>query len=358
MSSLAPCATSGGPSGAGERRERVAHDRVTEEVAVEVDDIGHSAVVTVRPGDTESRDRAVAGRARPARRERHLRALGGGVQCLRRTLRVARDCDVDVEGAAHFNLRRRGSDRVEDAREQRAELELVEQHAHLFGVERALLELGRCDVERDLAVQHRHLAVLEHPVPELAEILTLLRRKLVEMLEDPFEVAVGGDELGGGLLTDARHARQVVAGVAPQRRVLRVLLRGDPTAALDDPRFVVEGVLGHAALVVEHFDVRVAHELVGVAVAGDDDHVDAGGAGLGRERRDHVVGFDAGDLELGDLQRVEHLVDERQLRAEQVGGRLAAGLVFRIELDPVGAAARRVERDRDVVGLLVAPAPS
>jgi hypothetical protein len=71
------------------------------------------------------------------------------------------------------------------------------------------------------------------------------------------------------------------------------------------------------------------------------------------ERRDHVVGLDAGHLQLPDLERLEHLVDQRQLRGEQVGGLLAAGLVLRVELVAVGAAAGRVEHDREVVGLLV-----
>ena len=77
------------------------------------------------------------------------------------------------------------------------------------------------------------------------------------------------------------------------------------------------------------------------------------GRGLRRERRDHVVGLDARDLELADLERFEHLVDQRQLRREEVGRLLAAGLVLGVELVAVRAAARRVERDRDVIGLLV-----
>ena len=77
------------------------------------------------------------------------------------------------------------------------------------------------------------------------------------------------------------------------------------------------------------------------------------GRGLRGERRDDVVGLDALDLELLDLERLEHLVDQRQLRPEQVGGLLAARLVLRVELVAVRAAAGRVERDRDVVGLLV-----
>ena len=99
--------------------------------------------------------------------------------------------------------------------------------------------------------------------------------------------------------------------------------------------------------------MRVGDELERVAVAGDDHDVDAVGRGARRERRDHVVGLDARHLQLADLERLEHLVDQRQLRREQIGGLLATGLVLGVELVAVRAAAGRVERDRDVIGLLV-----
>ena len=99
--------------------------------------------------------------------------------------------------------------------------------------------------------------------------------------------------------------------------------------------------------------MRIGDELEGVAVAGDHDHVDAVGRGAGRQRRDHVVGLDARHLQLADLERVEHLVDQRKLRREEVGRLLAAGLVLGIELVAIRAAAGRVERDGEVIGLLV-----
>ena len=112
------------------------------------------------------------------------------------------------------------------------------------------------DVELAVEAQAGHLAVEEHPLARLTQVLPLLRRQVVEVLEDPFEVAVGGDELRRGLLADAGHAGQVVARVAAQRRVVGVL-RGRDAGALDDPGLVVERVVGDAAAVVEHLDVRV-----------------------------------------------------------------------------------------------------
>ena len=111
------------------------------------------------------------------------------------------------------------------AREQRAERELVEEDAHLLLVERALAQLAGLHADVDVAAQQRHRAVQQHPIRGLGEVLTLLRRQLVDVLEDALEGAVGADELRRRLLADAGHAGQVVARVTAQRRVLRVLRR-------------------------------------------------------------------------------------------------------------------------------------
>ena len=76
-------------------------------------------------------------------------------------------------------------------------------------------------------------------------------------------------------------------------------------------------------------------------------------AAAGRERGDHVVGLDAGDLQRGDVQRVDHLVDQRDLRHEEVGRLLAGALVVGVEL-VAEVRPGLVEHDRDAVGLLVA----
>ncbi len=118
------------------------------------------------------------------------------------------------------------------------------------------------------------------------------------MVVHPFEAAVGGDQLRRRLLADPGYAGQVVAGVAAQARVVEVLRGRDAQAPLGDARLVVEDVVGDAALVVENLDVRIEHELVRVAVAGDDHDVESLDRGLRGEGGDDVVGFDAGDLEL------------------------------------------------------------
>ena len=72
---------------------------------------------------------------------------------------------------------------------------------------------------------------------------------------------------------------------------------------------------------------RVLDQLVAVAVAGDHDDRPLVVPGPGGERGDHVVGLVAGHLEDGDGQRLDHLADEADLLAQDVGRGGAVGLV-------------------------------
>ena len=71
------------------------------------------------------------------------------------------------------------------------------------------------------------------------------------------------------------------------------------------------------------------------------------------EGGDDVVGLVAVELEVGDVQGVEHPLDQRQLAAELVGRLVALRLVLGVLLEAEGLA-RLVEGDRDVRGHLVA----
>ena len=160
----------------------------------------------------------------------------------------------------------------------------------------------------------------------LGERRPQLRRLLVDVGEDAVEPAVGGDELGGRLLADAGHAREVVARVTAQGGVLRILRRGD-ARPLEDAGLVVEGIVADPPPVVEHLDVWVLHQLIGVAVAGDDDHVVTAGDGLVGGRGDEVVGLPAGQLARGDAEGGQHLTHQAHLLAQRIGRRVAVGLV-------------------------------
>ena len=139
------------------------------------------------------------------------------------------------------------------------------------------------------------------------------------MGEHPVDVPVGRDEPGRRLLPHPGHPGEVVGGVTAKGRVLRVLLGHHPRPLLY-PGLVVEDVVAHAPAVVEHPDVGVLDELVGVPVAGHDDDVVAPVPGLGGQGGDDVVGLEARHLHHRYAQRLHHLADQAHLLAEDVGG--------------------------------------
>ena len=171
------------------------------------------------------------------------------------------------------------------------------------------------------------------------------------MFEDPVEAAVFVNQLGRCLLPHTWHAWQVVALVATQRGVLHIQIGGH-TRSLLDARLVVERIVTDTAFVVEHLHIWVAHQLVAIAVAGDDDHRITAAHQLVGGRCDEVVGLPTDAVERSDPDRVEHLSDKTHLLAENVGGRLALSLVQRFRL----VSERRlgpVERDKNPVGLMI-----
>ena len=222
-----------------------------------------------------------------------------------------------------------------------------------LAVARALTEVAGLDVERRRRGRSSDISRLWNTRSlRLAQVLALLGRQLVEVLEDPFEVAVGGDQLRRRLLADARDAREVVARVAAQRGVLGVLPGGD-AGALDDAGFVVERVVGDAALVVEHLDVRVFDELVGVAVAGDDDDVDAR-----RRRRGWRAWRSRRRPRRPSISSIGMRSASSTSRISGSCGANRSGVSLRPALYSASSSSRnvrpgRVERHRDVVGLLV-----
>ena len=165
------------------------------------------------------------------------------------------------------------------------------------------------------------------------------------------------DELGRGLLPHAGDARDVVGGVALQRDEVEVLRRRHPVLRLD--RGGVHPVdLGDAAPVEQHADrpaspsrSRTSWKKSRSAVTITD--VEPCGAGLHGERADRVVGLVARHPDHRDVQDIEHLLDQSELRAEVGGGLRPAGLVVGVHLEPHGGGAH-VEGHRQQVGMLVA----
>ncbi len=149
------------------------------------------------------------------------------------------------------------------------------------------------------------------------QVLAQFRRLLLEVFVHTFERAVPGDEPRRRLLPHPRHPRQVVGGVATQRRILGIG-GGCHAVSLLDPSCVGAYGVGDAAPGVDHGDPGF-DELEDITIAGHDDGLPPLLESPRGERGDDVVGFDPGHGDLGDLQRLEHLVDEGELGAEQIG---------------------------------------
>ena len=222
---------------------------------------------------------------------------------------------------------------------QHPELQLVEQPVDRVAVPRPHLEIGGSGVERDVADQLGELPVEQHVREVGAQRVARLALDLVDAVGELGERAELAHPLGRRLLPHARDARQVVAGVAAQRREVRVLRRAEAVAVHHLGR-VDARELGDAALRVQHRDV-VADQLERVAVARGDEHLEAVGLRLGGEGGDEVVGLEARHPELGDVERPQDLLDEVDLAAEVVGRGGAVGLVLGEALRPERGCARR-----------------
>ncbi len=80
---------------------------------------------------------------------------------------------------------------------------------------------------------------------------------------------------------------------SPRRAARSAYGSGGTPVRCFDAGLVVEGVVAHPPLVVEHPHVGVLDQLVGVPVAGDDDHRLPTLPGLGGQGGEHVVGLEA-----------------------------------------------------------------
>ena len=165
------------------------------------------------------------------------------------------------------------------------------------------------------------------------------------MLEHALERPVAGDQLGGGLVADPRDARDVVRGVALEADEVGHQPGRDPVARLD-PLGGIDLDVGDATRGHHQADVGRA-ELERVPVGRDHAGADPGPVGARRERRDHVVGLPALELEVHVAERLDDRAEVRELLAQQARHLLALGLVGLGDLLAVHGAG--VPGDRDAL---------
>ena len=168
-------------------------------------------------------------------------------------------------------------------------------------------------VELQVAPHRREHLRRARLVGELRQVLPARRRELLDVLEHLLERAVLRDELAGGLVADPRDARDVVRAVALEPDEVGDLVGPDPVARLD-PLGRVDVDVAHAARRHHQADV-LGDELERVAVGRDDARPDRRFVGARRERRDHVVGLPALELEVPVAEGGDDRTEVRELLA-------------------------------------------
>ncbi|CAK7285478.1 hypothetical protein SGPA1_31351 [Streptomyces misionensis JCM 4497] len=231
-----------------------------------------------------------------------------------------------------------------------ADLQGVQDHRDALAVVRQPLQVGDRLGQLHLALQLGQDAVELDRLQMVAEVLARLALDLVDALDQLGEGAELVDPLGGGLLADAGDAGEVVGRVAAQGGEVRVL-GGRQAVLLLDLLRGEPGQLRDALGRVQHGGV-LADQLEGVAVAGDDQHLEALGLGLGGEGGDDVVRLEALHGEARGVHRVQELADQFDLALELVGALGAVRLVLGEALGAPGLAGD-VEGHREVGGRLV-----
>ena len=206
-----------------------------------------------------------------------------------------------------------GAGRLGDAARQRRELHRLQEGDELRPV-------GLLQHEVVQPLGQRHVVLQPDQLARDARLVGIVDDRLPAFLlldlagagKQRVEVAELFEQLRGGLLADARHARNVVDGIAHHRLQVDHLL-GRHAPFLDD--------LGDADLAVLH---RVVHrdgradELHQILVGGDDGGVAARLAGQPRVGGDDVVGLETLHLDAGQAERARRLADQAELRDEVV----------------------------------------
>ena len=250
--------------------------------------------------------------------------------------------------------------RVRDLRQHRPELQPEQGGDHLLPVvapEARVLHLKvHRGVPRDRgqpAALERHVTVLfEQPshtlcAPQLAGRQRLDLVQLRVHLLEPIAALQHGER---GLLADSGDARDVVRRVALEPLHVRERLRHQPGEALPERLDAVHLCIAEPGV---HQDVHgVRHELQLVPVARHHQRIYALLGGDAAHGADQVVGLPSVLFEVRDLERVQDVLDERELLAQLVRGRWTARLVLRVSFIPEGRRAG-VERHRSVCRLVV-----
>ncbi len=163
--------------------------------------------------------------------------------------------------------------------------------------------------------------------------------------EQGFEIAIGVDQLGGGLYADPRHPGNVVRAVAAERLNFDHLVRPDPKF-LADFRLADRPVRHRIA----HHDPAVGDELHHVLIGRQYRHLGAGLDGMAGIGGNQIVGLEILHFDLAHAESFRGATHMLQLRREIVRHFTAVRLVIAVHL-VAKAAAGGIENHRDMIGV-------
>ena len=173
--------------------------------------------------------------------------------------------------------------------------------------------------------------------------------------QEVVETVVSREPLRSGFGTDPGDAGQIVGMFTHQSSQFRIPFRGDEVLLLNGLRGHTLQ-LGDALLGVENRDL-VGDKLHGVPISRDDEGVHVCRAGRGGQSRKNVVGLITGHREMGDVERVENLLDELDLPGKFRRSGCPTTLVVLVLLGAEGTAGE-VEGHRYVARILILDEPS
>ena len=243
-----------------------------------------------------------------------------------------------LRGERLLGFRRRGglvggAERLLETPQRVAQLEFAEHLAQLGPIGRRRDVAGDVQVDLDRALGGRQRLGHARIIRMVGQVfLALGAADLVDRVQHRLQGAEALQQVGGGLVTDSRYPRDVVAGVALEADEVRDEL-GRDAVAVDHPLAVIHARIGDAPRRGHDLDPLV-DQLIGVAVAGHDHHLNrrVGDLGALGDRGDHVVGLKALDPQVAVAEGVDQRLQVRPLLLEQVRPARALRLVLGVDL--------------------------
>ena len=255
-------------------------------------------------------------------------------------------------GCGACNARRRNERIALQFIEERTEPQLpvdIGQHLEIGVLHR---KSRRIELDRHIQLDGRQPFGQQYLFAQRLDVLALLSFELIGIFEQVLHGTELAHQFDRTLLADARHTRNIIRRIAPQRedvdhpaRVVDTVMLADLFAADD-----LDSVSSLALLINAH---GRTDQLPVILIRRHHVNFIPGPGSLHRQRADHIVGLVAGNLDHRNTHRLEHPLDVGHRRNDVLRSslpvRLVLGINFMAEITALG-----VERDAQQARLLAA----